>query len=100
MARLVKKHHLDHRIGQIRKAEPPGMGHNRPPSDDDMLTTEEVAKWLGVSVQWLEIGRCKGYGPPFVKLSTRAIRYRRGAVKQYLCEREYASTAEYPDAAT
>jgi len=40
-----------------------------------LLKTAELAKILNVSTQWLEIGRCKGYGPPFRKLEARLVRY-------------------------
>ena len=33
----------------------------------EYLTTREAAAYLGVSRQWLDIGRTKGYGPPFIK---------------------------------
>ena len=61
---------------------------------DDLLTTPELATWLGVSTQWCEIGRYRGYGPPFVKISGR-IRYRRARVRAWLDERAHRSTAEY-----
>jgi hypothetical protein len=62
---------------------------------DDLLLTEEVAAWLHVSMQWLEIGRCEGYGPPFKKLSPRMVRYKRSDVLEWLEGRSHASTAEY-----
>lgn len=82
------KHHLDRRTASLIEA-------GRDGGDDDLLSTRDVADWLGVSDQWLEIGRCKGYGPPFVRISPRRIRYRRGAVIAFLRERQYASTREY-----
>jgi hypothetical protein len=63
--------------------------------DDDLLSTPEMAAWLGCSTQWLEIARNKGYGPPFERLSPRMIRYRVGAVRKWLDERSHHSTAEY-----
>jgi hypothetical protein len=58
-----------------------------PPGDDDtLLTTAAVAIWLGVSTQWLELGRCKGYGPAYVKVG-RLVRYRKGDVIAYLRNR-------------
>jgi hypothetical protein len=58
-----------------------------PPGDDDtLLTTAAVAMWLGVSTQWLELGRCKGYGPVYVKVG-RLVRYRKGDVIAYLRSR-------------
>jgi hypothetical protein len=94
------RHHLDRRARQLLAAEPPGIGHNDPPlSDEALLTTTQVAAWLGVSIQWLEIGRVRGYGPRFVRLSPRCIKYRVGDVREYLRERAHASTAEYRNSA-
>jgi hypothetical protein len=66
-----------------------------PPGDDNtLLTTAGVAEWLGVSTQWLELGRCKGFGPPYVKVTSRLVRYRRGDVVEYLrIRRVVAETA-------
>ncbi len=81
-------HHLDRRAQALIDEANRG-------SDDELLATPAVAAWLGISPGWLEIGRSKGWGPPFVKLSPRRVRYRVGAVKQWLAERSYRITAEY-----
>ena len=60
-----------------------------------LLDTPAVADWLGVSVQWLEIGRSKNYGPEFQRLGPKAIRYKRAAVIDWLKSRTYACTSEY-----
>jgi hypothetical protein len=88
-----KKHHLDRCADRIVEDLDRG-------TDDELLTTHAVADWLAVSVQWLEIGRGKNYGPPFRKLSSRCIRYHRGDVVQWLKSRSYASTAEYASPAS
>ena len=62
---------------------------------DDLLTTREVADWLGVSPQWLAIGRVKKYGLEFVRVSSRHLAYRRSAVRAWLESRTYSSTSEY-----
>jgi hypothetical protein len=59
------------------------------------LDTKAEADWLGVSTQWLEIGRCRGYGPPFERLSPRVIRYQRGKTRRWLDERSHRCTSEY-----
>jgi predicted DNA-binding transcriptional regulator AlpA len=64
-------------------------------SDDDLLNTRELAAWLQVSAIWCEIGRSKGYGPPFIRLSPTCVRYRRGAVRAWLQQRSHTSTSEY-----
>ena len=79
--------HIDKRAGEIAEQ---GAG-----DPDDLLTTTEVAEWLRVSTQWVEIGRSKGYGPPFIVLSPRRIRYKRSSVLGFLAERQFASTAKY-----
>jgi predicted DNA-binding transcriptional regulator AlpA len=81
------RHNLDRRADAIASQ---GTG-----DPDDLLTSLQVAQWLRVSPQWVEIGRSKNYGPPFIKLGPRFVRYRRGAVRTWLIERTHASTAEY-----
>jgi predicted DNA-binding transcriptional regulator AlpA len=62
---------------------------------DDLLSTRETSDWIGVSTQWLEIGRSGGYGPPFIRVAPRCVRYRRGDVLAWLRERTHARTSEY-----
>jgi hypothetical protein len=96
LLRRKRRFHLDHRVEQLLAEPPASIGHNNPPPDDDvLLSTEAVGAWLGVSTQWLEIGRVKGYGPEFVRLGPRNIRYRCGQVRAFLRERVHVSTAGY-----
>jgi predicted DNA-binding transcriptional regulator AlpA len=83
----LQTHHIDKRADAILTAT---TG-----TDDDLLTTPETAAWLGCSTQWLEIGRNKGFGPPYQRLAARMIRYRRGAVREWLEERSHHRTSEY-----
>src|SRR5262245_8775202 len=79
---------LDRRASQMLTTEPPpGVGHNQPPPDADLLTTAQVAIWLGVSPQCLEAARARGDGPEFVRLGPRAIRYARVKVRRFLRDR-------------
>jgi hypothetical protein len=48
------KHRLDRRAAALIEAGGEG-------DDDDLLSTRAVAHWLGVSTQWIEIGRSRGY---------------------------------------
>ena len=82
-----KKLHLDKRADEIA-VKNDGAG-------DDLLSTAQVADWFGCSTQWLEIGRCKNYGPKFTRISARTVRYRRSDVLAWLETRTHASTAEY-----
>jgi predicted DNA-binding transcriptional regulator AlpA len=85
--KTIKHHHLDRRAEKIA-AVVDG-------ADDDLLTTREVADWLGMSLQWVEIGRTNNFGPKFTRLGPRSIRYRRGDVVAWLKSRTHSSTAEY-----
>jgi predicted DNA-binding transcriptional regulator AlpA len=81
------RQHLDRRAAAIIAAN---VG-----ADDELLTTREVSDWIGNSTQWLEIGRSRGYGPPFIRVSQRVIRYRRSDVLKWLSQRTYTCTSEY-----
>ena len=83
----MSKHHLDKRAADLIAA---GAG-----DPDDLLNTKQVAAWLGNSPITLEIWRSKGKGPPFIRLSPRMIKYRRGDVLAWLISRRCASTAKY-----
>jgi predicted DNA-binding transcriptional regulator AlpA len=83
---IPEKFHLDKRARTI--AATAG-------DDDELLDTRELAAWFGVSEQWVEISRHRGFGPPYEKLGPRLIRYRRGKVRLWLDERAHQCTAEY-----
>jgi predicted DNA-binding transcriptional regulator AlpA len=54
-----------------------------------LLTPEEVAEWLAISVGTLKNWRIAGEGPPFVRLGSSpksSTRYRRVDVESWLSE--------------
>ena len=79
---IPKSHHLDCRAGRLL-----ADGTDGPP--EQLFTTKQLASWLGVSMGFLEIGRCRGYGPRFVRVSSNRVRYRRVDVVAWLHERMY-----------
>ena len=85
----MQTHHIDKRATDIVANS---VNTENP---EDLLNTYQLANWLGVSRQWLEIGRCKGYGPNFKKMAPKMVRYRRQDVWKWLQERTHASTASY-----
>ena len=86
-----KFHHLDRRADTLAAAlTGPEVG-----PEDELLTTVQAAALLGNSIQWWEIARHRGYGPRFIRLSSRSVRYRRSDIRKWLEERSYTSTAEY-----
>ena len=58
-------------------------------SDDDLLTVKQVTEMLGCSAQALYNLRHRGAGPKSFMLAGR-IRYRRGAVRNWITEAEAA----------
>lgn len=56
---------------------------------DEAIDTPSVSRLTGVPVCTLATWRCRGGGPPFLKLGT-AVRYRRRTVFRWLAECEKA----------
>jgi predicted DNA-binding transcriptional regulator AlpA len=59
---------------------------------DDLLSTEELAEWLGLSAAAIERWRSAGEGPAYVRL-VKVIRYRRGDVQAWLDANRYEHIA-------
>ena len=66
----------------------------------EILSEREVADWLGLSGPTLFRHRRDGSGPKFIRLSARRIAYRRGAVEEWLKERECRTLSSAPWCAT
>jgi predicted DNA-binding transcriptional regulator AlpA len=77
------RHHLDRRAGQLLTTIKTTKADRLL-----MLSTHQVAELLGVSEQWLEVGRVKNYGPPFERLGPRLIRYPRAGLVKWLKQRQ------------
>lgn len=82
--------HLDRRAAALAAVNPDDTT-----ADTDLLTTAELAAWLGVTKAWVELGRVKNFGPPYLRLSAQMIRYRRSEVKAWLQERSFRHTGQY-----
>lgn len=55
---------------------------------DDLLDQRQAATRLGVpSARTLESWRRRGYGPPFLRLSPRLVRYRASDIDKWLAAR-------------
>ena len=52
--------------------------------DDELLTTEDAAGYYGLKPTTLEQWRWEGKGPAFIRLSKRAIRYRRSDLDEHI----------------
>jgi predicted DNA-binding transcriptional regulator AlpA len=55
---------------------------------DELLDQRQAATRLGLpSARTLEAWRRRGYGPPFLRLSPRLVRYRASDIEQWLAAR-------------
>lgn len=63
--------------------------------NEQLLTTKQAARYLGVSASFLEKDRWRGARIPFIRLSRRSIRYRHADLDRYILEQTKCSTSEY-----
>ena len=61
---------------------------------EELLSTPDAARVLGMKPAALENWRWKGEGPPFVRVTARAIRYRREDLERFVEERLRRSTSD------
>jgi predicted DNA-binding transcriptional regulator AlpA len=78
---IPKTHHLDKRADQLTQSVSAG-------SPDDLLDSQQVADLLGMSKSWVDIGRSTGYGPPFIEMGPRLVKYRRSDVIKWIRSRK------------
>jgi excisionase family DNA binding protein len=61
---------------------------------ENLLTTKEAAKRLGVSEAFLERDRWAGARIPFIKVGLRAVRYDPAVITKYLKQQTRTSTSD------
>ena len=61
---------------------------------ESLLTEVQAARLLNFSVKALQAWRCRGGGPVFIKLSARAVRYRRSDLAAWVESHLRRSTTE------
>lgn len=55
--------------------------------DDVLLHERDAARFLNISVAWLQKHRCRGTGPSFIRIGGRkggAVRYRRSDLERWI----------------
>jgi predicted DNA-binding transcriptional regulator AlpA len=65
-------------------------GNHEAGTSNQLLSQRQVAVRLGVSARTIEGWRARGVGPPFLRLSARAVRYRSSDLEQWLDQRRVA----------
>lgn len=61
---------------------------------DNLLTTKEAARVLGVSEAFLERDRWAGAKIPFIRVGNRAVRYSRSDLDTFVRSRVRSSTSD------
>ncbi len=64
---------------------------------DCLLTPQQAAQKIGMTVRFLEQRRHRGGGPRFISVSTRAVRYRLQDLDAWIEGRARTSTADNGD---
>ena len=68
--------------------------HQKEPLNNSLpLTTEEAAPFLGIKPSTLEVWRCRGEGPTFLKIG-RSVRYRKSDLLDFLEKSVRQSTSQ------
>lgn len=62
-----------------------------------LLTTKEAATYLGISAAFLERDRWAGARIPFIRIGSRAVRYRLGDLENYVAGQLRTSTNDIRD---
>ena len=61
---------------------------------DEILTEDQAAQFTKFSAKALSKWRCVGRGPKFIKISSRAIRYRKSDLTDWLSALTVSSTTQ------
>lgn len=62
---------------------------------ESLLTTKEAARFLGVSKAFLDRDRWAGARIPFIRVGSRAVRYRREDLDTYIAGQMRRSTSQH-----
>jgi len=54
--------------------------------DSPILTTEQVAAMLSLNRGWFDRARKGGYGPPFMQVTSRIVRYNKLTVLEWFAK--------------
>jgi excisionase family DNA binding protein len=75
---------------------PFGAGTTTTPAKHDpaVMTTDEVARYLGINKKSLDRMRGRGDGPPYVRLTGKLIRYRKADIDDFIESRVRSNTAQ------
>lgn len=70
------------------------------PHPDQLLSGADLVKLTHLTTRFWESRRLSGDGPPFIRISAKAVRYRWGDVQQWLEKRVRTSTKDEGESQT
>lgn len=91
---------MSHANLRLRSPASAQEGNRAGRTTDELLSQRQVAMLLGVSGRTIEGWRARGTGPPFLRLSARAVRYRSSDIEQWLDQRRVADERRLEDPAS
>lgn len=56
--------------------------------DAEYIDDRQLAAWLGMSRETIQQQRCRGEGPPFIKVARKAVRYHVPTVRAWLKDQQ------------
>ena len=65
-----------------------------PPEQDHLLKPQEAAAYLGLTPRFLEMRRFNGNGPPYIRISSRCVRYQKSDLQAWVGELRRTSTSD------
>jgi hypothetical protein len=80
-------------------AEPDCQTPPTPGDPDELLTEKQAAAFMKFTCRFLQARRYRGGGPVYVRVSPKAVRYRKRDLITWAQERRQTSTADEREAA-
>jgi predicted DNA-binding transcriptional regulator AlpA len=63
-------------------------------TNEEYMTTEQGAAYIGFTAEFLKARRQRGDGPRYIAIGTRAVRYRRADLDAWMATQFRTSTAD------
>ena len=62
--------------------------------NDRLLTAQQAAEYLGLTPRFLEMRRFNGNGPPYIRISSRCVRYQMSDLRIWTEQLRRTSTSD------
>ena len=103
---MSSDHQRRNGVSEVGNGDLPGIGHNGPPSEIDdpeywhaLIDENVAAEFCDVTPRSMQKFRQTGEGPPFVRISSRCIKYTRFNCRTWYLKLLRSSTSDPGEAA-